>query len=252
MKKSGVDVLWTGGWDSTYRVIYASLVEKREVRPHYVVDVERRSSLHELQAISNVRRAIERIDESAVGRIAELAITPVTEIAAMPDITQAYQDLVKRAPLGSQYDWLARYARQKGVDSLELSVHVDDKAHYFLQGKVKKDAEHIWALSGSETGGVATLFSGFSFPLLELSKVEMRAMARRCGFIDALEKSWFCSKPMNGQPCGMCNPCIYSIEEGMSYRFSSSAMMRYKTRNLRKLITSPLKATGKAYRIICG
>lgn len=48
---------------------------------------------------------------------------------------------------------------------------------------------------------------------------------------DIIDDTWFCFNPINGKPCGYCNPCKYTIEEGMSYRFSKEALKRYKKRD---------------------
>ena len=39
-------VLWTGGWDSTFRVLYLVLVEKCQVQTYYIIDPFRWSLVH--------------------------------------------------------------------------------------------------------------------------------------------------------------------------------------------------------------
>lgn len=241
------DVLWTGGWDSSFRVLFSSLVEKREVRPHYIIDLNRKSSLRELKAISDVRRELKKICKDAADRVAELKITPVTEIEPEERITESFQRLKKQSHLGSQYDWLARYTTSNNISNLELSVHVDDKVYHFLHGKVDQDEFGRWKLKEHVEGDVGIL-SCFTFPILEVSKTQMRERAREFGFIDALEKSWFCFTPKGSEPCGQCNPCVYTIEEGMGYRLPEDAIFRYKTRHWGKAIELPLHATRKLYR----
>jgi len=50
-----VNLLWTGGWDSTFRLLYLVFVEKRRVQPYYIVDTERRSTLNELKTMHLIR-----------------------------------------------------------------------------------------------------------------------------------------------------------------------------------------------------
>lgn len=235
-----INVLWTGGWDSTFRVLFASLVEGKFVIPHYIVDMGRRSSLYELQAIAKVREALRQIDENAAERIGALAITPVTDIPCDADITGAFQRMRSRAHLGSQYDWLARYASSRGLKGLELSVHVDDKAYHFLRGKVRATDSGGWVLRDDMAGDEKAVFSRFHFPLLELSKPQMRTLAEQHGFVDVLEHSWFCFQPIHGKPCGVCNPCCYAVEEGMSYRLPREAMLRHRLRFIRKALRGPV------------
>ncbi|MCG5524350.1 hypothetical protein LRB11_05320 [Ectothiorhodospira haloalkaliphila] len=242
-----INILWTGGWDSTFRVLYASIVEGRQVFPHYIIDLERRSSLRELQAISDIRKGLANLNEDAARRIAELKITPITEIAEVSDITKSYQHLKSRAHLGTQYDWLARYAKTNNIENLELSIHVDDKAYYFLNGKVDQSANGRWKLKDNITGD-ESIFSYFTFPLLETSKTEMRGIAEKNGFIDLLERSWFCFNPTNGKPCGICNPCVYTAQEGMGYRLPKSAKLRYHTRHLRQVAGAPFAILKRIYK----
>jgi len=156
----------------------------------------------------------------------------------MDEITESYKRLKQKAHLGSQYDWLSRYARSKNISGLELSVHVDDKAYWFLKDNVENSMNGHWKLK-ADVLGVLKIFSCFTFPLLEISKNDMREEAQKRGFIKALERSWFCFNPVKDKPCGTCNPCIYTMEEGMGYRFTRDATLRYKTRHIRKMARAP-------------
>lgn len=251
------DVLWTGGWDSTFRISYLALVEKVSIQPHYIIDVGRQSSLRELQAISEIRTELSLLDKQAEVRILPLKITSILDIPKDDHITEAYHRLRARAWLGGQYDWLARYAKSNELSGLELSVHIDDKAYLFLQEYVKL-FDGDWALTDDETllasNGNADLkiFSRFKFPLLEFTKVQMRDLAQKHGFLSALEKTWFCFCPLNGKPCETCNPCIYAVEEGMGYRFPKSSMMRYRLRHAKKFVSIPFKIIKKTIKLIRG
>ena len=244
-----IDVLWTGGWDSTYRVLSAALVDHRTVIPHYIVDLGRGSSLRELQAISEVRAALNSIDPEAAARIEPLRITPVTEIVEDHELSAAYHRLTQQAHLGSQYDWLARYAKSEDLHHLELSVHVDDKAYHFLKGRVVATEEGSWTFDERVDTDEA-IFRFFDFPLLEISKTQMKTEAERHGFIEALEKSWFCYSPIDQAPCGLCNPCRYTIEEGMEYRLPAKALRRHRTRHLRRLARAPRALWRRATRAL--
>lgn len=230
-----VKILWTGGWDSTFRVLYSTVVDGTRVEPHYIIDTTRPSSLRELQAIAQVKDALKTSHPRAYHRIGPLQITVITEIPEDSDISQAWKRLRQRSHLGYQYDWLARYAKSKNVTDLELSVHIDDKLYSFLKGYVEQTPMGGYRLKQSVTGD-ESIFARFEFPILEYSKMHMRDLARKHGFIELLEKSWFCHEPKNGMPCGMCNPCAYTVEEGMRYRLPREALFRYHTRHYRGVV----------------
>ncbi len=233
-----VKVLWTGGWDSSFRVLHLALVAQRRIEPHYIIDANRLSSLRELQAISEIKATLAASHPEASERIERLQITSRHEIPENPVISTSFERLMQRAPLGRQYDWLARYAKWRDLTGLELSVHIDDKAHYFLKGRVEQTPFGTYKLRPGVTGD-EQLFARFEFPVLDCSKTQMRELARKHGFIEVLEKSWFCHQPKNGVPCGTCSPCIYTIKEGMAYRLPTESMFRYHMSRWRNVLRSP-------------
>ena len=53
MKKTAVLVLWTGGWDSTFRIVELSR-SFCSIQPIYVIDPERQSIGYELAAMDAI------------------------------------------------------------------------------------------------------------------------------------------------------------------------------------------------------
>jgi len=235
-----VKILWTGGWDSTFRVLYATLVEGKRVEPHYIVDTDRPSSLRELKAIADVKGLLKASHPDAYQRIDSLQITSKHEIPEDTEITEAWTRLKRRSHLGAQYDWLTRYTHSKNITGLELSVHVDDRLYSFLKRHVEPSPFGAYRLNRRIVGDEA-IFAPFEFPVLEYSKTQMRHIAKQHGFIEILERSWFCHEPINGMPCGMCNPCAYTVEEGMRDRLPREALFRHHTRRYRGAVTGLLR-----------
>ena len=234
-----VHVLWTGGWDSTFRLLQLALVRGRAVQPHYVVDTGRPSTLHELRAIQAIRDGLAELSPDAAHRVAPTHIVSVHDIAPDASVSARYARLLQRAPLGAQYDWLARFVRQHGVRGLELCIHVDDKAEAFVRGHVEhratRDGDGWWALGPTATADPdLSLFADYRFPLLRMSKVEMRDLVRTQGLLPLMMRTWFCHSPVGQVPCGRCNPCIYTVEEGMAERLPPAAMRRYRARLMRR------------------
>lgn len=226
-----VRLLWTGGWDSTYRLLHLVLVQGVSVRPYYVLDTARRSSIVELNTMQRIRRSVAAMSAPAASLIGPATIVAIHDIAADPEITARYRRLKARTFLGEQYDWLARFVKQFGLEGLELCVHVDDKAHLFLNGHVRRveddDGQSYWVLAEEALGSDLSLFASFRFPLLELTKTDMQRTARERGFLHIMEQTWFCFTPVRNRPCGVCNPCQYTIQEGMGYRMPRAAKIRY-------------------------
>lgn len=193
-------VLWTGGWDSTYRVLDLVLVQQRKVQPYYVLDPGRRSTKTEIAAIQKIRTAVSARDSGTGPRLFPPRFIKRSEIRPNAAVTAAFQIMKGERRLGAQYEWLARLAEQEDLTGLELGVHKDDRFAKFIDRP------------GFEA------YRRFSLPLLQLSKRDMKEAATEEGFIDILEMSWFCHQPVRGKTCGVCIPCTQTIEEGMAYR----------------------------------
>ena len=43
--KGNVNILWTGGWDSTFQLLSLLLLHGRKVTPYYLIDAERLSTV---------------------------------------------------------------------------------------------------------------------------------------------------------------------------------------------------------------
>ncbi len=224
-----IKILWTGGWDSTFRVLYAALVDGKRVEPHYIVDTGRPSTLHELRAISEIRRVLKISNKEAYERICSLQISSGNESAEDIERTNSWRHLKQRLDLARQYDWLARYAKSRNLTTLEIGVEksdMDNAVYPYLKENVERTSLGVCRIKQGAAGD-AELFARFEFPLFDHSKPQMRDIAKRQGFLEILEKSWFCHEPINGKPCGMCNPCVSVVAEGMGYRLTKKALFRY-------------------------
>lgn len=243
MKQESTDtcvrIFWTGGWDSTFRVLYATLVDGRRVDPHYIIDTGRRSSLDELRAISKVRDSLRIYNKHAYERVSSLQITSGNEIPEDMEITNSWKRLRCRMDIARQYDWLARYAKSKNLTDLELCAVRDGHLYLFLKENVERTAFGSYRLkrgvAGDDGGEV---FARVEFPTFEYTKAQMKDIAKEQGFLKILEQSWFCHEPIHGRPCGMCNPCVTAVETGMEYRLTRTALFRHHLVQLVR--TSPL------------
>ncbi len=172
-------------------------------------------------------------DRYPQARIAQTRLTEVADVPPDAELTEAFLRLRAINKLGEQYDWLARYARWQGLDDLELCVHRDDKAHAFIADlavRADRDGDEGYAVPEGPSEA-ALIFSRFRFPVLETTKLEMEEHARRGGFLDLMDRTWFCHTPTpDGRPCGVCNPCIYTVSEGLARRLPADALRRNKAR----------------------
>lgn len=226
-----IRLLWTGGWDSTFRLLDAVLVHGLTIQPYYVLDTARRSSIIELNTMDRIRRSIAELSAERAALVEPSAIIAIHDIRPDPEMTARYRRLKAKTFLGEQYDWLSRFVKQFNLHGLELCVHVDDKAHAFLRGHVERRqgpvGQDAWVLREDAAHGDLALFAPFRFPVLTLTKSDMQRMAVERGFLHIMEQTWFCFTPIRNRPCGVCNPCQYAIAEGMGHRMPRAARIRH-------------------------
>ena len=57
-KTEAANLFWTGGWDSTFRLLQLVVEQGRLVQPYYIIDPNRLSLRHEIKAMSDIEQAI--------------------------------------------------------------------------------------------------------------------------------------------------------------------------------------------------
>jgi hypothetical protein len=237
LKKSGnpIKLLWTGGWDSTFRLCELIKLKKVCVQP--------------ISTMYKIRSMLARKDETAEGMILPTYFFSVQDVGINKRITEKYLNLKAIYHLGGQYDWLARFIEQHDVTDLELcvdrcEVHTNSGLFYLLQKtecltENKDHAGKYYKIVENPKDSNLSLFRGMKFPILHLSKKDMKEIAQKEGFLDILNETWFCHRPTKRlKPCGTCNPCLVTIEEGMRYRFTKSALLRASIRRSKRKVLS--------------
>ncbi len=81
-------------------------------------------------------------------------------------------------------------------DGKKLSVHKDDKAIIMIEklGRLRRENDYYCPDTQNSPEDLIRVFGNYHFPLA----------------------TWFCYSPVDGEPCGRCNPCKYTIQEGIA------------------------------------
>lgn len=234
-------VLWTGGWDSTFRVADLVINKKRTVQPYYIVG-DRNNVQVELQTMEKIKKAINELDPSANHLILDTILIDMKKISMNETILQSYLNLRgATGSLGMQYPVLASYALAESIDDLELCIHKDDIATAFIENDVEyiqSGNDGFYKLQKGKEDTDLRLFYQFRYPVFDLTKLDMERIATEKGFKSIMEMTWFCHFPMRGKPCGVCNPCQMTRDEGLGRRVPDETM-------LRKLMLIGKKVEGK-------
>jgi len=232
-KEDIINILWTSGWDSTFSLLL--LMDKDVVvQPYYIIDKQRPSYTVEIESMKTIRAAIMERYPDKTDFLLPTVIIDREDIEIDRDISIKYQNLHRDTGLGSQYRWLASYAKNTGINNLHMSVVKDGRFSKLLGNYIEKiDCAKIgsyWRTHDIPEDMDISIFSYFIFPVMGYTKLDMLEVAKTKGFYDILELSWFCHHPINGKPCGICNPCVTAAEEGLANRLPKESLKRYKYR----------------------
>lgn len=119
MERPTIHTLWTGGLDSTARIVYLSRQEVN-VTPYYMIDSCRASTSNEIEAMQRITKRL-RQDSGTKANIHNVIVVDVASIAPDAEISGAWKRLFDKYRVGSQYEFLARYAKHNDI-TLEIGI----------------------------------------------------------------------------------------------------------------------------------
>jgi hypothetical protein len=213
------NVLWTGGWDSTFRIIQLYRLDAK-IQPIYIIDHGRKSYPKELEAIEKITQELPLKFNGSKGEILPLLIFKRKDIPFNIYLKLIHKYLRKKESFGSQYYWLACVA--KNYKGIEVSFHKEDLYRFFNKSQLLKMDDDItgvnWKINPKKVDFFRRqLFVNMNFPLIEITKPEMKRISEEHNYFDLMELTWFCHKSLE-KPCGKCNPCKQYIRDGFGFR----------------------------------
>ena len=205
------------------------------VQPYYLSD-KRIAESYELNAIEKITELIGKHPDTKAEMLPTIYISVEDRPQGQTHIAEAYKRIFEKNWLGNQYVWLADFAVQH--PGVELSIEKGTNPVRLIEkngGFKKQSSEAIgdyYTVSEETHKDYRTLFGTFVLPLLDYSKLDMKAFFMENGYEEVMKLTWFCHSPVNGKPCGKCNPCKGVVEEGMAERLDEEALKRYRKAKL--------------------
>lgn len=229
--KTKINILWTGGLDSTFRILELSKQEVT-IQPYYLASVNP-STEHELNAIEDLTKIIKQRVETKC-ELLPCIVVDALKIAPNEAISKAWEQLHHQSHLGSQYEFIARFAAQNNL-VLELGIEKDPHESTIQRclelngGGLLKQG---YVIANCEQEHMNLVFSNMRFPLplFEMTKQDEIEMFMKWDAEDVLDRIRFCYSPINGKPCGLCDPCKTYIEVGLSNMIPTHRLLLYKLR----------------------
>jgi hypothetical protein len=245
-RESPVKLLWTAGWDSTYRLLELVLMHKKSVQPYYFL-LERHSGAMERERMEQIKERLFQAYPAAQRLVMDTIFVPLGDVP--PDIDALHAMRRLRAaggarPLGGQYYHFAAAAKHLDLCDLELGLHAEEGPIWYEQLCANvHDVDGGCRLIREPRPAELEVLRRFTFPILKLTKTDMAMRAREAGFESLLELTWFCHKPdRKGRACGLCSPCRLTMEQGLARRIP-------RINRVRRAVLWPLTSILSHYRV---
>lgn len=226
-----IKILWTGGWDSTFRIVELSRKEV-EIQPIYVLDPNRKSYEYEKIAMKNIIEALKK-KEKTKAKILEVKEIKLEDIPQDNEITEAYNKIYEETGLGSQHEWLARLGKQ--IPGMEIGTEYAEPESSRIINSIKKftkmefTEEGIGVINKEQSTKEGCLVLGnFRYPIIKKTELDMLELIKEWNDQDVMKLIWFCHSPVNGKPCGICHPCNVKIESNMEFLLPKKSLEKYR------------------------
>lgn len=234
-----IHLFWTGGFDSTYRLLEIVLEKKLPVQPHYLIDSARLSTRIEINTIRKIKQILFEKYPFTQQLILPTIFMETADLQPNEEIKIAFQEINKHSHLGTQYDWLARYCHEKEINEMGITAvfRYDSHIESVLKNHVEMVERYNFPLYRIREDAYklpeGIIFKYFLFPSYEKSKLELFQFAQEKGWGEMINLTWFCHKPRAGdKPCGACEPCRQTINYGLGFRIP------YQNRIMGKILHS--------------
>ena len=208
-----VNLFWSGGWDSTFRLLQLLLTEKTKVQPHFMVWGG--DSIGEpVKAMQNIRSKLFTEYPETKELLLAINFFDAHSIKPNEEIINAFNMLEEKQRVGIQHAKLARFCEQNNLKDVEQGTIEDDNPSLNLESYLTKfnvDEE-------KSPKPIYDLFKYFRFPLIRWDKKKMDDFAIEQGWDDLMYMTWFCRRPKNERPCGFCGNCTDTVIHGMGKR----------------------------------
>lgn len=221
-KKKANLLLWTSGWDSTFRLLELVCLKKELVQPIYIIDEDRKSLQNELNSIEKITKAIHEKYPYSKELILPIKYYSKKDIIIKPEIKAAFEHIRNFIKIGSQYDWISSLCGQEKLKDVELCIFKNERTDIlfnYINSEESIVAKDLFNNEETKTKeAIQLIFKHYLFPVLTIDKMDMYTTAKQNDWMEIMKLTWFCHRPKKGKPCGKCNPCSIAIIEGLGFR----------------------------------
>lgn len=218
-EKKVVYLFWTGGFDSTYRLIELVL-DKQYIQPIYLMSpnldsqgqFQRKNRKEEIGAMKHIRHRL--YQQFPYSRKYILPTRYVYQIYEDPVIHQHYNDItVKKLKFKrsiSQYERITQYSYRHPYP-IEVGLEKCGTGLDKISQNYRKGTGYGCQIDYQKAPRNYYIFQHIRFPICHLTKEDMIQKSTQNNTLSILELTWSCWFPKNGKPCGQCDMCQHRI-----------------------------------------
>jgi len=214
--KGLVNVFWTGGYDSTFRICEVAIVLERPVQPIYMsynIDSQskndkwvRNNRDHEYTAMKKIINEIHNKFPYTKDLIRDVIFVENEPQNIMFDQKLHQLNLWPGKRKIHQYNHLFKYAyvKNKPIDIGVLGIHRNTKFINYLHNNLIQKNDN-WCFPKGH------LLENIRFPIFKKTKTDLYNEAYENGFENILSFTFSCWFPKDGKNCGVCPMCVDRI-----------------------------------------
>jgi len=227
--KNRIEVLWTGGWDSTFMLCLLAKTKNVDIQPYYI-DIERQIRKEEKKAIQTIYKILKK-KKDLKGNILPCKFVPVKYTKPDEDVLNSFFKFRgKPYEIGGQYKYIAQFAKTHPGICWGQERYLETPGHMtrLLQdkGSWKFDSDGVgYFIKEDCDPDVFNLFGNLRCPIAKYSEPMMWEKIKEWGYEDVFQNIRFCYYPIDGKPCGMCYYCETKRKQKMDFLFSKEALI---------------------------
>ena len=218
--KKRFNLFWTGGFDSTFRLIELLHNPFAEVQPYYITchtDIARVNMSAEMESHQKIVALIPNHKE-LVGTLLPVKYIDISDIPKDSTVSNDYNEQCKN-PLyldhSYQFDWMARLAKHI-VPNIECGVQKDDPIIFIRNKKYSEfscDTDDVYHMIREKSKPkVFNVWGNLAYPLYNRTVKQIYHIFLEWGMEDIMKSIHTCYFPLK-EPCGVCGTCGSKITQ---------------------------------------
>ena len=215
LNNSDTHIFWTGGYDSTFLLLQL-LKNNFTVQPIYLKgnNLDSSSFFYQRSNVTKELNSMTKITNLIRKHFPHYKLKNFKVISCYPvnhKITKSFEQLYNQG--GSFSRPINQYERMARVSHYyKLPFHVGlEKCgtgldHVSLNKKINSNFNRAITPQGN-----LWIFKYFRIPVSHLTKKDMLQITKQNNWLDIIKLTWTCWTPINGKPCGKCDPCQHML-----------------------------------------